>query len=414
MATRYGLDFYFIAMGAAGKGLSGGDRIFIELARRWSKKCRVTVFTWEQGREMCRRQKLYGEKLEIRNWRLGVFCRFGFVACYLARIIKAIVEASKLIISNRSSTIVYSASEFWMDSLPAFILKLRNPQITWAAAWYQTAPNPLQGFKEGARESGYRLFVLLYWLAQLPIKPLIKRYADFVLINNEDERKQFPGLDKKGRAIILLGAVDLKKIRDWKTVFQRNLAKRAIRNLPEVFDAVFQGRFHPQKGVVELIDIWKRVVEKIPGAQLAMIGDGPLRKKVELRIKSYGLSKNVNLFGYLFDGSRKYDIFRRSKLVVHPAFYDSGGMASAEAMAFGRPCVSFNLKAYQSYYPQGMIKVKIGDLDAFAGEIIGLLGDKNYRGQKGKEALEMIEKNWSWDKRAEEVFERIVEVVDKG
>ena len=51
------------------------------------------------------------------------------------------------------------------------------------------------------------------------------------------------------------------------------------------YDAVFIGRFHPQKGVLELIDIWKRVVNKKPQAKLAMIGDGPLMKKVQLKIK---------------------------------------------------------------------------------------------------------------------------------
>ena len=408
--SRSKLEFHFWAMAALGKGLSGGDRIFIELARRWSKKFPVTIYVWEEGFQMLKRQHLgitnyqlpitnYKKgKLKIRVLRIGGWSRLGFVICYFLRIVRAVLESFKLKLSNKPTTVVYSASHFWMDSLPALVLKLRFPKITWAAAWYQTAPSPLRGFAEGRRGERHRLRAFLYWLSQIPIKPLVKRYADFVLVNNEEERKQFPALDKKGRTIVVLGAVPLLEIENWKL---------KIGNLPKVHDAVFQGRFHPQKGVVELIDIWKKVVEKKPEAKLAMIGDGPLMKNVKSKIKNQKLERNVKLFGYVFDGPKKYKIFSQSKIVVHPAFYDSGGMASAEAMAFGLPCVGFNLKAYESYYPQGMVKVRTGDLQAFADEVIRLLEDQDDREKIGKEALDMIEKNYSWDKRAGEALERI-------
>jgi len=159
---------------------------------------------------------------------------------------------------------------------------------------------------------------------------------------------------------------------------------------------------------LELIDIWKRVVEKRPDAKLAMIGDGPLMTKVKLQITNYKLQKNVKLFGYVFDGPKKYKIFSQSKVVVHPAFYDSGGMAAGEAMAFGLPAVGFDLKAYKSYYPKGMVKVKIGDIDAFAKAVINFLEDENYRKRIGQEAKEMIWGEWGWEKRTREILQKIL------
>lgn len=399
MAKKKTLNFHFWAMAAHGEGISGGDRIFIEFARRWSKKHPVSIYVWEEGKEMLRRQHLMvnGKWLMVKVLRMGKWCRLGFVVCYMVRIVRSIIEAFRLTINHQSSTIIYSASEFWMDSLPAFILKLRYSKITWAAAWYQTAPSPLSGFSQGR----HRLSAFMYWFMQQPIKPLISRFADFVLINNEEEKKQFPKHAKKRSAIVVLGAVNLEEIKKYQssTINHHPSAKR--------YDAVFQGRFHPQKGVVELIDVWKKVVEKKPDAKLAMIGDGPLMQDVRDKIQELGLGKNVKLFGYVFDGPKKYKIFSQSKVVVHPAFYDSGGMASAEAMAFGLPAVGFNLKAYDFYYPQGMVKVKTGDLDAFAKAVLELLNDEKKRESLGKEALEMIEANWSWDKRAREILARI-------
>ena len=384
-------------MSTYGHGFSGGDRIFIAVFRRIGKVYPVSVYLWEEGLTICRREKLEGVKYVL--WSAKFWPKFGFFINYFARIFLALYHSLNLKLVNSPDTVIYSASEFWQDSFPAVILKIRYPKIVWVTAWYQTAPNPFKGFTEGARESIYRLKALLYWIVQFISKPLVQKFANKVVVNNEDEKKQFSEFNKENRVIVLLGAVDLEKIRK----YDRQLAK----NQRSVYAAVFQGRFHPQKGVIELIEIWKKVVDEIPNAKLVMIGDGTLMENVKLKIKSLRLENNIKLFGYVFDGPKKYKIFLQSNIVVHPAFYDSGGMASAEAMAFGLPCVGFNLKAYQSYYPKGMIKVPIGNLDLFAKAIIYLLKDDKRRKEIGLDARKMIEENWSWDRRVENLLNHV-------
>ena len=401
MEKKNSLNFVFLAFAPHGLGISGGDRIFIELARRWQKKCSVNIYTWEEGYEMCQRQHLEASSnLKFSLINMGIVCRMGFLFCYFARILRAILLALFLRLEN--NTIVYSASEFWMDSLPAAILKVRYPHIRWVAAWFQTAPNPWVGYSEGERAQKYNLSALLYWLMQLPVKPIISKFADFILVNNEEEKKHFLSKTNSGKTIVVLGAVDSEAINRFRRHYSKQYPK-----VYKKYDAVFQGRFHPQKGVVELIDIWRIVVNRKPNAKLALIGDGPLMNKVRERIIKLNLQKNCELFGYVFDGDKKYQIFLESKLVVHPAYYDSGGMAAAEAMGFGLPCVGFDLLSYKSYYPYGMIKVKIGDLDAFAKKIIELIKNETLREKIGREAKKMIKKNWSWDKRATEVLSYI-------
>ncbi|OGE32345.1 hypothetical protein A3D83_03570 [Candidatus Daviesbacteria bacterium RIFCSPHIGHO2_02_FULL_41_10] len=387
-------SIYIFALAAHGLGISGSDRIFIEFARRWAEKYPVDIYVWEEGFQMCRRQHLEISNVKFLISKMDLWSKFGFVVNYLARIVDGVRIGLTLKVENSKNTVVYSASEFWMDSLPAFILKTRYPNIKWAAAWYQTAPNLWTGFAEGTRENRYRLNSFLYWISQFLIKPIIRRSANFILVNNNEEKKQFQ------KATVVLGAVDLKQIRIWKS---------KLKNLPKIYDGVFQGRFHPQKGVIELIDIWKKVVDKKPGARLIMIGDGPLMESVKRKVKSEKLEKNIILTGYLFDGEEKYRIFAQSKIVAHPSFYDSGGMAAAEAMAFGLPCVGFDLKSYESYYPKGMIKVPLGNLEGFAGEILNLLSDDRLYTNIAKDAQDMIGGNWSWEKRADDIFRLVVE-----
>ena len=386
--------FHIFANAALGKGLSGGDRIFIEFVKRLSKNNQVIIHVWEEGYQMCKKQGLSeSQNLKFDKINVKIFCKLGFLICYLARIIVASIKAFFTSLENTNSTVIYSASEFWMDSLPAFILKLRFPKVKWIAAWFQTAPNPLIGFSGGNREKRYRLSAFYHWFMQLPIKPIIENFADLVLVNNQLESKQFSKLDKVNRVLVILGAVNIEDIRRYQSQIKRE---------SKIYEAVFQGRFHPQKGVVELVDIWKKVAEKLPDAKLAMIGDGPLMNAVKDRIKQLGLEASIKLFGYVFDGDQKYRIFSQAKIVVHPAFFDSGGMASAEAMAFGIPCVGFNLDSYKSYYPKGMVKVTVGDLNLFAKTIVELINSKRKREEIGKEAQKMIQENWSWDQRVDQ------------
>lgn len=383
-------------MSTYGIGLSGGDRIWIELAKRITKKYPSYIYLWEDGMTIAKREGL--DNVEFVLWSAAKWKKFGFFVNYLARIFISLLNAFTLRINNSPNTIVYSASEFWQDSLPAIILKVRFPHIKWLAAWYQTAPNPFVGYDEGKKMMRYRFKAFLYWLVQLPVKPLIRNFADIVIVNNENERKEYPALVKQNKVFVMLGAVDLNRI---------NAYRLKHKKVKTIYDSVFQGRFHPQKGVMELIDIWKIVVALKTDAKLAMIGDGPLMKAIKLKIKKLKLENNIKLFGYLFDGSQKYKIFSQSRTVLHPAFYDSGGMAAAEAMAFGIPAVGFNLKAYDSYYPKGMVKAKVGDIQDFAKKVLELLDNPNLRYKIGKEGLKMLDQNWSWQTRVENLIKFI-------
>jgi glycosyltransferase involved in cell wall biosynthesis len=394
-------SIYFFALAACGEGISGGDRIFIELARVWGKKFSLNIITTNEGERMCQRQKLSAKKLKILTVGVILFQKV-FAANYFYKILLGIKVGLTKKLPNDEGIYLYSASHFWMDFFPAFLLKLRYPKTKWLVGWFQTAPNPLKGFSEGEREDTYKLTALAHWVVQFPLKPIIRKYAEFVFVNNIEEKKQFPQMTEMGKAIVLIGAVRLDQINSFR--------KKKPKKDKVTYDAVFQGRFHPQKGVIELIDIWSKVVNKRPTAKLAMIGDGSLFTDVKRKIDELGLRNNVKLFGYVFDGKKKYEIFSQSKLVVHPAFYDSGGMASAEAMAFELPVVGFNLKSYESYYPRGMVKVKKGNLNLFAEAILRLLTDDAYYKKMGREAYDLISNNWSWEKRASEILENIQKV----
>ena len=379
--------------------LSGSDRIFIEFARQWVQRgLAINIYVWEEGMEMCR--NLYGLKgVNFHLWPAKIVQKHEFIVGYFYRILSGFINALKLKINQ--GDIVYSASDFWQDSIPAIILKLRNKNVKWIAGFYLFAPKPWQ------EDSPYKrkrwVTGLFYWLTQLPVYWFIRRYADMIFVTSEPDIKKFVTKKKnKDRVLVIRGGVDIKPSVEYlklESVVPRDERK---------YDACFVGRFHPQKGVLELIDIWKLVCDKRPRAKLAMIGNGVLETAVKNKVAELRLSSNIDLMGFK-DGEEKYAIFKQSKIIVHPATYDSGGMAAAEAMAWGLPGVSFDLEALKTYYPKGMIKTPCCDLKLFAENIIKLLEDKGLYNTIKEDAIDSA-RHWDWDKRAEDVFRQVASV----
>jgi glycosyltransferase involved in cell wall biosynthesis len=390
------VTLHIIANAAFGRGLSGGDRIFVECAKRWATSGHnLFVYVCEEGYEMCRRNALQNVKYVL--WPAAFYKNFGFAFFYSSRTVKGIIAALKMDISKAAEgTVVYSASDFWPDSLPAWILKMRFPKAKWVASFNLFAPSPFNN------ESPYRgrrkLRGLFYYLSQSPSYALIRRYADMVWVTSEPDKWRF--VDTRllpNNVIAVRGGVDVKT--------PASIPEPAEKR----FDVVFIGRFHPQKGVLELIDIWKYVCGRKKDAKLAMIGLGDLEGEVVRKIRSYGLENNIVLLGFK-DGVEKLRIFKDSKVVVHPAIYDSGGMAACEAMACGLPGVSFDLPALRTYYPKGMLKTPCFDLEAFAENILKLLNDEKLYEKTAKDALEWAQE-WDWDKRAEELLFQIKTII---
>ena len=379
------MEIHIVANAALGDSLSGGDRIFIECARRWVERGhRVFVYVWEEGLEMCRRNRLEG--VEFVLWSAARFKKYGFAANYLMRTLTGLFAALKLK-PGRGPAVVYSASDFWPDSIPAFLMSLKL-KASWAAGFYLFAPGPFKGFSGTPRIKD-----LLYYLHQRPIRALVKSKARFVFVTCEDDREAFI---KAGRApgdvFTVRGGVDAKA------------PQKSRGELHKDYDACFVGRFHPQKGVLELVSIWEEVVKRRKGARLAVIGSdsAEYRRQVENAIASKGLERSIDLLGFM-DAEEKYEIFRRSRVIVHPAVYDSGGMAACEGMAWGLPAVGFDLPALRRYYPKGMLKAPAGRLDTFGELILELLEDDCLYEKTSAEAISLA-MEWDWDARAGEIL----------
>ena len=380
-------------------GMSGGTRIFIEYAKVWIKNgAKIRFFTSDSGKELCLLNDL--KDVEFVLWKLPYkkekFNNFELLLFYFLGLIRGCLNALKFERLSKDE-IIYSSSDYWPDSIPAIIMKIKNSTNPWVAGFFLFAPLPWQ--KDSPYRGKRKFLGLLYWLTQLPVYLAVKKFSQMVFVTSKPDIKKFLTKKRgKDKVLAIRGGVDVR------------LSDKVKEHKNKLYDVVFIGRLHHQKGVIELIDIWRKVTEVNPKAKLAMIGNGPLLAEVKSKICQYHLEKNIDLLGFL-DGVPKIKIFKASKIVVHPAIYDSGGMAACEAMAAGLPGVCFDLKALKTYYPKGMLKTKCFDLNQFSNNILRLLTDQKINNKLSNEAYSWA-KEWDWDCKAKFIYSKLIGLIN--
>ncbi|GGO86868.1 hypothetical protein GCM10011584_10120 [Nocardioides phosphati] len=100
-------------------------------------------------------------------------------------------------------------------------------------------------------------------------------------------------------------------------------------------------RLMPRKRPVHLVRLFESVRAATPGVdlRLVIVGDGPLRRRVERRVARAGLGDVVRLTGRL-TREQVLDELRAASIYVAPAPKESFGIAALEARCVGLPIVA--------------------------------------------------------------------------
>jgi len=363
--------------------MGGNTKIMLEFARRWAATEEVNIVTYEEGLKTCLDYNL--NNVNYVKVPSSKFAKFGVPAYYSIQIIRTCITSLK--IPKKTGFVVYSASNFWPDVIPAVVMKRKNPRVKWIGSYYLINPSAFMGFEEKWHWLPNMRLLASNFMDRISYVLMLK-FADAIFVTNDLDKKFFSDRgfpDSKLKAIY--GGVDLAEISE-------------VPEQVKKYDCCFVGRIHPQKGVLYLIEIFDRIHSLKPNAKLALIGNGPkwYENKVRLEIRKRHLGKNIDLLGFM-DGKEKYKILKSSRVFLHTSIYDNCGMAAAEGMACGLPVVRFDIPALKVAYPQGTLVVPLRDCKKFAEAVITLLDDADLYNKIREESLELV-KSWNWTEKA--------------
>jgi len=176
----------------------------------------------------------------------------------------------------------------------------------------------------------------------------------------------------------------------------------------KAFDAAFVGRIAKEKGIFDLLKVWKNVVQVRKNAKLLLIGTGleyPLTKE---RISHLGLENRVLLRGRC-DDAQLYGLLKSSRLLAFPSLFEGWGMAVAEALACGLPVVAYDIPALREVFGKcgSVFLVPPKNVESMTSTVLDILSLKENEWSRLSCCSKRYAKQFTWEKVVEKDFESL-------
>jgi L-malate glycosyltransferase len=103
---------------------------------------------------------------------------------------------------------------------------------------------------------------------------------------------------------------------------------------------VHVGGFTHEKNHVGLISIFEQLIEKMPSAQLHLVGDGPLRKQIETLVYTKNLQANIHFHGFQ---KNAMDYIQNADVLLLPSLIEGLPGVILEAFFCRTPVVAYDV-----------------------------------------------------------------------
>ena len=164
---------------------------------------------------------------------------------------------------------------------------------------------------------------------------------------------------------------------------------------------LFIGRLVSNKGPETLIQAVPLVLAQHPQAQFVLVGEGPLRARLQEQVNRLSIGHAVQFLGIRHDVPV---LMRQSALLVRPSTLEGMPLTILEAMASALPVVATPVGGTPELLQDGVngYLIGVGDHVALANAIIQLLGDRWLAEEMGQRGRKLVEDRYTWDAVAEQ------------
>lgn len=121
---------------------------------------------------------------------------------------------------------------------------------------------------------------------------------------------------------------------------KKNVVNNPFQDKNGQINLVHVGGFTFEKNHIGLLHILKSIIKRYPNAHLWLVGDGPLRKSVEEKIKELSLQGSVHLTGFV---DNPLDYIANGQVLLLPSIIEGLPGVILEAMLYETPVVAYNV-----------------------------------------------------------------------
>ncbi|HEX3239515.1 MAG TPA: glycosyltransferase family 4 protein [Solirubrobacterales bacterium] len=162
---------------------------------------------------------------------------------------------------------------------------------------------------------------------------------------------------------------------------------------------LYVGRLAPEKGVLELPEIFARVCEELPDKHLTIAGDGPLKELLTQRLAARGLDQRARMLGWLPE-ERVTALMHTAEVLVFPSRWpEPFARTLLKAAVAGLPTVTRDLGGNAEIlgegYP-GLLPASATSAD-LATAVKATLGSAEKRASATESARLRATERFGWD-----------------
>ena len=181
---------------------------------------------------------------------------------------------------------------------------------------------------------------------------------------------------------------------------------------------LYMGTLFDFSGLDAIIRQFPGVINKVPGARLLIVGDGPQRPRLESIITEMGLSQKVTITGFqLYETMPQY--INLATLCINPflimgATRDIFPGKIVQYLACAKPVVATPLPGLVALTPgeeQGLLYAETPAI--MIEKILALLESSEYREKLGRNGLEYTRQRHSYESIAQQLEARLQEAIVK-
>jgi len=139
-------------------------------------------------------------------------------------------------------------------------------------------------------------------------------------------------------------------------------ATDALPNQERIYDAVWIGRVHRQKGIEDLFATLQHLATKLPGFRAMFIGN--VRDTLAPEIAARGLEKCAEFSGFVSE-EEKIRLFKASRVFLMPSKHEGSPRVIGESLIAGTPVVAYEIPNYRPLFGDFVRYAPPFDLAAF-------------------------------------------------
>lgn len=244
----------------------------------------------------------------------------------------------------------------------------------------------------------YQNCIIIY--NNMPHYPIFKNKNTHYLYILHERQKKFRTKYKHYNALI---AINLE---------QKALLEKHHKNviyipnfLPKMPDAItnhqqkvvlFLGRFSKEKGVLRLINIWKKVQEdgEFKDWKLIIVGEGVQKEQIEDKIKALHLSTSIIIKPFTKEVEKEY---LSASIYAMTSHKEGFGMVLIESASYALPSIAFDIAGLSDIIEneKSGFLIKDNDLENYADKLQVLMRDENLRKTMGENTKIHTKKHFS-------------------